>query len=46
LVEPPEAPASELAFPCEFPHPGRYRLFIRIRRAQQNEIALIDVAVL
>jgi hypothetical protein len=41
-----EAPSSELIFPYEFPHPGPYRLFIQIRRAGQNEIAMLDLRVL
>jgi len=41
-----EATSSELSFPYEFPRPGRYRLFIQIRRAGQNEIAMLDLRVL
>ncbi len=41
-----EVPSSELLFPYEFPRPGRYRLFIQVRRAGQNEIAMLDFRVL
>jgi hypothetical protein len=40
-----DPPGSEIAFPSEFPRPGRYRVFIQVRRAGQNETAVIDLRV-
>ncbi len=41
-----QVPTPDLAFNYEFPRPGRYRVFVQLRIAGQNEIAILDVRVL
>ena len=41
----PGSVSPEISFPYGFPKPGRYRVFVQVKRAGQIETAVFDVAV-